>query len=97
MIVAAGVLAYGIHDLQEAQILPGLHSLAFDVRAQIPPSSWYGTLLKGVLNFSPDATWAQVVAWFAYLIPTLLLFFRPARLAPVAAPELARAAVLANH
>ena len=51
--VAAGILAYGVHDLQEAGILPGLTTLAFDVSAAIPPDSWYGTLLKGVLNFSP--------------------------------------------
>ena len=86
VVVAAGVLAYGLHDLQEAAILPGLHSLAFDVTRQIPPSSWYGTLLKGVFNFSPDATWLQVVAYVAYLVPTLFLFFRPTRPAPAAAP-----------
>jgi FTR1 family protein len=57
IVIAGGVLAYGIHDLQEAGILPGLHSLAFDVSAAIPPSSWYGTLLKGTLNFSPATTW----------------------------------------
>ena len=53
IVVAAGVLAYGVHDLQEAGILPGLNNLAFDVSEQIPPSSWLGTILKGTLNFSP--------------------------------------------
>ncbi len=72
--VAAGVLAYGIHDLQEAAILPGLHSLAFDVSSVVPPSSWYGTLLKGTINFSPQTTWFELVAWFAYIVPVLTLF-----------------------
>ena len=79
VIVAAGVLAYGIHDLQEAGILPGLHSMAFDVSAQIPPGSWYGTLLKGTVNFSPNTTWLQLVAWWLYVVPTLTLFILTVR------------------
>jgi high-affinity iron transporter len=86
IVVTAGVLAYGVHDLQEANILPGISNLAFDVTRQIPPTSWYGTLLKGVFNFSPDATWLQVVVWVGYLVPVMILFFRPIRRAPAPAP-----------
>jgi len=77
VVVAAGVLAYGFHDLQEADILPGLTHLAFDISNTIPPDSWYGTLLKGVFNFQPDPTVLQVTVWLLYLIPTLALFFAP--------------------
>jgi high-affinity iron transporter len=74
IIVAAGVLSYGVHDLQEAGILPGLNSLAFDVSGAIPPDSWYGALLKGTLNFSPATTWLELAAWLVYLVPTMTLF-----------------------
>ena len=79
IVVAAGVLAYGVHDLQEAGDLPGLNSLAFDVSGAIPPDSWYGTLLKGIFNFSPATTWLEAVVWLAYVIPVMYLFFRPAK------------------
>jgi high-affinity iron transporter len=79
IVVAAGVLSYGIHDLQEAGILPGLHRLAFDVSAVIPASSWYGTVLKGTVNFSPATTWLEAVAWTAYLIPVMALFVHAIR------------------
>jgi high-affinity iron transporter len=87
IIVAAGVFAYGVHDLQEAGILPGLNTLAFDVSEQVPPSSWYGTLLKGTINFSPRTSVLEAIAWVSYVVPVLFLFFRPARaVAPSPAP-----------
>jgi FTR1 family protein len=81
IVIAGGVLAYGIHDLQEAGILPGLHSVAFDVSAAIPPSSWYGTLLKGTLNFSPATTWLEATAWLLYVLPVLFFYTRNNRTA----------------
>ncbi|MFF8604032.1 iron uptake transporter permease EfeU [Streptomyces sp. NPDC015232] len=77
VVVAAGVLAYGVHDLQEARFLGGLENKAFDVSGTIPPDSWYGTLLKGVFNFQPDPTVVQVTVWALYLIPTLAVFLAP--------------------
>ena len=79
IVVAAGVLAYGVHDLQEARVLPGLTTIAFDVSAQVPPSSWYGVLLKGALNFSPVTTVLEALVWCAYVTVMLVLFLRPAR------------------
>jgi high-affinity iron transporter len=81
VVVAAGVLAYGGHDLQEAGWVPGLGSRAFDISTTIPPDSWYGTLLKGVFNFQPDPTWLQVTVWVLYLVPTMFLFLAPGRVA----------------
>ncbi len=79
IVVAAGVLSYGVHDLQEAGVLPGLNSLAFNVSAAIPPDSWYGTLLKGTLNFSPVTTWLELVVWTGYTAICLSLFIRASR------------------
>ena len=79
ILVAAGVLGYGLHDLQEAGILPGLNSLAFDVSGTIPESSFVGTILKGTLNFSPATTWLQAIAWLAYVAVTMTVFFRVIR------------------
>lgn len=92
IIVAAGILAYGIHDLQEAGFLPGLNTLAFDVSAAVPPDSWYGTLLKGIFNFSPNTTWLQAIAWVLYVGIVLTLFLRPVKVASTPPPTPATAA-----
>ncbi len=91
VLVAGGILAYGIHDLQEAGFLPGLTTLAFDVSATVDPSSWYATLLKGIFNFTPATTVLQAVAWVLYVGIVLTLFLRPVKSPPaVAAPSAER-------
>ena len=92
VIVAAGILAYGIHDLQEAGFLPGLNTLAFDVSGAVPPDSWYGTLLKGIFNFSPNTTWLQAIAWVLYVGIVLTLFLRPVKVVSTPPPSPAPAA-----
>ncbi len=79
ILVAGGVLAYGVHDLQEARFLPGLGTLAFDVSSVIEPGSWYAVLLKGVFSFSPVTTVLEAVAWVAYVATTMTLFWRSVR------------------
>lgn len=74
IIVAAGVLSNGVHDLQEFGLIPGADNYAFDVSAAVPPESWYGTLLQGTLNFSPTTSWLQLIVWVAYAAPVLALF-----------------------
>ena len=91
VVVAAGVLAYAVHDLQEAGILPGLTNVAFDATGAIPPGSWYGTLIKGIFNISAAPTWLEVIAWLGYLVPVMFLFLRkprrPSDTTPAAAPS----------
>ena len=48
IVIAAGVLAYGLGDLQDAGILPGRHWVAFDLSAHIDPNSWWVSIITGV-------------------------------------------------
>ena len=74
IVIAAGVLSYAVHDLQEGGVIGGLNTLAFDVSQHISQASWYGALLKGVINFTPRTTVAQAVAWCAYIVPVMAVF-----------------------
>ena len=78
VLVAGGILSYGIHDLQEAGVLPGLNTLAFDVSGVVDPGTWYAALLKGTLNLTPRTTVLQAFAWALYVGTVLFFFLRPA-------------------
>ncbi|WP_409484493.1 iron uptake transporter permease EfeU [Arsenicicoccus dermatophilus] len=92
VLVAGGVLAYAVHDLQEARILPGLHTLAFDLSHVLEPSGWVATVIKGVLNLAPAMTVLEVAAWLAYVLPVMAMFVLRVRVpAPSAIRQGARA------
>lgn len=81
IVVAAGVLAYGVHDLQEAGLANafGLGTVAFDASGILPPSSWWGTLFRGLFSISATPTRLEIAVWFAYLVPVMALFLRGSR------------------
>jgi len=87
VVVAAGVLSYGIGDLQEAGVIPGVGHAAFSLATVIPPTSWYGTLLGGIFNFTAEPTWLQFAAWLTYLVVVGIAFVLRSRPARPGAPE----------
>lgn len=79
IIVAAGILSYGIGALQTVGWLPGLASRAFDITAWFNWSSWYGEVIQGIFNVTPTPTVLQLVGWSTYLVVVLALFLRPVK------------------
>jgi high-affinity iron transporter len=85
VLVAAGILKYGVHDFQEAGFLPGLNNPAFDISGVLDPGSWYAALLAGMFNITPRPSVLETLAWIAYVVPVLVLFLMPPRRRPAAA------------
>ena len=85
IVVAAGILAYGIGALQTVGWLPGGADRVFDITASLDWSSWYGQILQGVFNLTPTPTVLQLGGWLVYLAVVLTLFLRPSP-APAPAP-----------
>ncbi|MET0456758.1 MAG: iron uptake transporter permease EfeU [Mycobacterium sp.] len=79
VIVAAGILSYGIGALQTVGWLPGLSSRPFDISGWFDWTSWYGQVIQGVFNVTPTPTWLQFICWALYLAIVLIIFLRPSR------------------
>lgn len=79
IVIAAGILAYGIGDLQTAGWLPGRTWYAFDLSQRISADSWWVTIVTGITQLTPRMTVLQAVAWAGYLILVIPPFLRVSR------------------
>jgi high-affinity iron transporter len=77
IVVAAGLFAYGLHELQEAGWLPLLGATAFDVSSALPDDAGVGAVLRGLVGYNADPTVLEVLAWAGYLAVVGTLFARP--------------------
>lgn len=76
IVIAAGVLAYGVHELQEVGLVPGEDATAYDLSGVVAPDSTLGVVLRGLVSYSATPSWATVVVWWGYLGVVATLYAR---------------------
>ena len=77
IVVAAGLFAFSVHELQEAGWFPILEGHAFDLSATLPDDEGIGAVLRGLLGYNADPTVFEVLAWVMYLVVVGVLYLRP--------------------
>jgi high-affinity iron transporter len=87
IVVAAGILSYGVGALQTVGWLPGLADKAFDISTWFNWSSWHGEVIQGIFNITPTPTVLQLAAWLAYLVIVMTIFLRPTKAPPKPDPS----------
>ena len=81
IIFAAGLLALGIHEFQEAGYLTVLGGQAWDMNGVLSERGTAGSLLKGILGYNGNPSVLEVVVYPVYLIAALAFFLKPASVA----------------
>jgi high-affinity iron transporter len=77
IVFAAGLLAHGIHEFQEAGLLPMTVEHVWDTNGIVSEDSNSGLFLKALFGYNGNPSLLEVVAWLSFLVVALAFFLRP--------------------
>ena len=70
---AAGLLAHGVHELQEAALLPTIIEHVWDVNFLLDEGSAVGTFLKALFGYNGNPSLIEVLSYLGYLSAVYLV------------------------
>lgn len=74
ILFAAGLVAYGIHELQEAEIIPTVIEHIWDINPVINENGYIGSILKGLFGYNGNPSLIEVLSYLIYLIFVFMLW-----------------------
>ncbi|MGD1994291.1 MAG: FTR1 family protein [Anaerolineae bacterium] len=87
VLFAAGLLAHGVHELQEAALLPVFVEHVWDVNSVLDEDSTVGAFLKALFGYNGNPSLLEVVSYAAYFVAIYLgTRLSPSRRVPSATP-----------
>ncbi len=84
---AAGLLIHGIHQLQEAALLPTIVGRVWDTNGILPDSSGAGEWLKALLGYNGNPSLIEVIAYPVYVAAALAYFLKVQARPTAASPQ----------
>lgn len=73
VLFAAGLLAHGIHELQEASLLPIIVEHVWDINPILDENSTVGGLLKALFGYNGNPSLLEVLSYIGYIAIAWLL------------------------
>jgi len=77
IIIAAGLLSHGVHELIELGLLPSLANEVYNLSAQLPDTEGIGLFLRAVAGYSAAPELLTLIMHVTYLCVGLFLYLRP--------------------
>lgn len=85
LLVAAGLLAHGIHELHEASVIPPVIEHVWDINYILDERGAAGTLLRSLFGYNGNPSLVEAIAYSLYLALVGVLSWRPGRRGPLTA------------
>jgi high-affinity iron transporter len=76
ILFAAGLVAHGIHEFNEAAWIPNIIEHVWDVNAIVDETSVFGELLKTLFGYNGNPSLTEMIGYFTYLASVMFLFNR---------------------
>lgn len=67
IIFAAGLVAYGVHEFNEAGIIPSVIEHVWDINHILNENSLVGLLLKALVGYNGNPSLTEVIAYLVYI------------------------------
>ncbi len=92
IVFAAGLLAHGIHEFQEALIIPTVVEHVWDINYILYEKSTFGRFLTAIFGYNANPSLIEVIAYPVYLALALGNYFRPIRVSEESTAQLSQTA-----
>ena len=76
IVFAAGLVAYGVHELNEAGIIPAIVEHVWDLNPILDENSGIGQILKALFGYNGNPSLTEVLAYIGYWVVVLLALRR---------------------
>ncbi len=85
ILFAAGLVAHGFHELEEAKLVPGIIAPLFDINPAVSPDGAYpvmhekgaiGSFLKGLFGYNGDPSLMEFIAYISYLAMIFWIYIK---------------------
>lgn len=67
LLFAAGLLAHGVHEFNEAGVIPGIVEHVYDINGFLPEKSTFGQLLTALFGYNGNPSLTEMLAYILYL------------------------------
>lgn len=78
ILFAAGLVAHGIHEFNEAGWIPNIIEHIWDINAVINEKSFLGQMLTALFGYNGNPSLTEIIGYLVYLISVSFLFVRGA-------------------